>query len=112
MDDDHRRRAGEAGEVLLDQRARRDGLRAVCLPAGAREGCLDARREDREHDGDDAPRERDQPQVISRPPAEPAERTNLLLDCHRCFADFQNCHSTSPSLACPTICYYYTNKSL
>ena len=112
VENDHRRRAGEAGEVLLDQRSRRDGLRAVCLPTGAREGCLDARREDREHDGDDAPGKRDESQVISRPPAEAAERTDPLLDRHRCLADFHYGHSTSPSLAVPTISYYYTNKSL
>ena len=100
-------------KFCLDQRAR---LRPTPSrsPASRRRRARSrpsARR--REHDGDDAPGDRDQAQVIGRPAAEPAERADRAASTATgASRTSMNGHSTSPSLAVPTICYYYTNKSL
>ena len=52
-----------------------DRLGAGGLPAGARERVLDPRREEAEADGDDHPRDGDEPEVRGRPAAEPADRS-------------------------------------
>ena len=95
----------------ISARACTDSEPFACQPAPGERG-LDLRREDAERDGDDRPGDRDDADVVGRPAAEPAERADPLLDRHRCLADFHYGHSTSPSLAVPTISYYYTNKSL
>ena len=80
MDDNDRRRTGEAAEVLLDQRARLHRLGAVRLPTRARQRRLDLRREHRQRERDHRPGERDDPHVVSRPAAEPADRPDGLPD--------------------------------
>ena len=74
--DHHQRRAGEAGEVRLDQLARLHRLGSVGLPAGTGERGLDLRREHAEGDGDDHPCDRDDADVVGRPAAEPTERAD------------------------------------
>ena len=74
--DDHLQRvAAGAGEVAVDLLARRDRLRAVRLPAGARERRLHARSEDAETDGDQRPGGEDPSGVLRRQAADPADWT-------------------------------------
>ena len=73
MDDDHQGRARLAAEMPVDQRARLHRLRAGCLPARARESCLDPRRQHPEADGDDDPGDEHGAEVVGRPGAKPTD---------------------------------------
>ena len=76
VDDDHQGGARLAAEVAVDQLARLHRLRAGCLPARARERCLDPRRQHAEPDGDDDPRDEHGAEVVGRPGAETADRAD------------------------------------
>ena len=76
--DDGQGRAGEAGEVLLDQPARLHRLRAVRLPARARERRLHARREHPQADRDERPADRHEPDVVGHEAPETSDRPHRL----------------------------------
>ncbi len=77
VDGDLQRVGAGAGEVAVDLFAHRHRLRAVRLPAGARERGLDPRRQHAEADCDHRPGDEDRAPVGRREAAEPPDRAQV-----------------------------------
>jgi hypothetical protein len=78
MDDDHQAVAAEPLEVLVDQIAGLDRLRAGGLPAGTGQRMLDLRREHAEADGEHDPADEDRAEVGGGAVTEPPDGPELV----------------------------------